>query len=282
MKFTLNFLDKNPYWHFCRDVQQICQPMFEQFGINYFDYSRFYPDNTCVAISSDPHYVKFLLSEDSYQCAAGRVPIGKHMWQSYVKPDFINSTSQHFDYFHGITLVQKQTDYLELINFSASEKNTHVLNIYLNHFEILEYFLVHFLSIVTPFFKKNKDTRILLPNDFLGEPLPPFVQTNTMQFVKEINKINKVRKNTFLFKIDNKTISLSQREIECLQYLTRGYSTKKMARNMDLSVRTIDIFCNKILSKLEISSRIELLSKVDESTTKVLDVIASDRTCLSK
>jgi DNA-binding NarL/FixJ family response regulator len=55
------------------------------------------------------------------------------------------------------------------------------------------------------------------------------------------------------------TENLSDRELEVFQLLGRGYSTRRIAEEMHVSVKTIQAFCARIKEKLKLFSATELL-----------------------
>lgn len=260
-----------PYWRFCPEVQQICQPLFKQFAINYFDYSRFYPDNTSIALSSDPEYVCYLLTQQEYKCAAGLIVPGRHLWPSYINTEFMDKTHQRFDYYHGVTYMRQHKEYLELINFASAKKNQKTLEVFLNYTDALEYFILYFLKTIEPFLTKNKKSRVLLPPGFITSPPEKEEEPcSVLQLITAISHHSKLRKNTFLFKIGQQLITLTHRELQCLALLSRGMSTKQMARKLDISGRTAEAFCNKIMEKSGVPNRIELLSNLDDTMAHAL------------
>ena len=51
---------------------------------------------------------------------------------------------------------------------------------------------------------------------------------------------------------------LTQREKEVLRLIARGYAYKEIARQLTLSVKTIETHVSSVLRKLQLSSRYEL------------------------
>ena|SRR3990167_5347114 len=49
-------------------------------------------------------------------------------------------------------------------------------------------------------------------------------------------------------------LQLTKREMECLQYLLQGYSTKEIARELDISPRTVEVHHFSIKNKLGFSN----------------------------
>ena len=57
---------------------------------------------------------------------------------------------------------------------------------------------------------------------------------------------------------DDELHRLTQREREVMQHLARGYSYKEIARELSISVRTVESHTSAVLRKLQLSSRHEL------------------------
>jgi DNA-binding CsgD family transcriptional regulator len=58
---------------------------------------------------------------------------------------------------------------------------------------------------------------------------------------------------------------LTQQETRCLHFLLRGYTIKMIAKNMELSPRTIETHCENIKSKYNIATKSELIAKIFDS-----------------
>ena|SRR5581483_4441419 len=56
-------------------------------------------------------------------------------------------------------------------------------------------------------------------------------------------------------------ITLTKREAECLYFLARAYTTKKIAQALDLSPRTIETYINNIKDKLGVIYKSEITEK---------------------
>jgi DNA-binding NarL/FixJ family response regulator len=59
-------------------------------------------------------------------------------------------------------------------------------------------------------------------------------------------------------KFDNLAF-LSERELEILQLVVSGLSNQKIAKNLDISKRTVDNHISNILSKTKTDNRVELV-----------------------
>ncbi|MBY0545295.1 MAG: helix-turn-helix transcriptional regulator [Gammaproteobacteria bacterium] len=94
-----------------------------------------------------------------------------------------------------------------------------------------------------------------------------------LDFIQQLNRNRKIRKNTFQFIIGKKLVPLTFREMECLMYLAEGLPAKAIARKMMLSPRTIEGFSKKLFVKAEVTTRTGLLSKLDYQTFKLFPLL---------
>jgi DNA-binding CsgD family transcriptional regulator len=66
------------------------------------------------------------------------------------------------------------------------------------------------------------------------------------------------------FTVDQKALALtglSNREMEVLQLLAKGYSNKAIAEQLYVSLNTIKTHCSNIFEKLEVKSRLQAIEK---------------------
>jgi len=75
---------------------------------------------------------------------------------------------------------------------------------------------------------------------------------------------------------DGRREGLSKREFEVLQGLVRGYTNPQIARDLDLSVKTIETYRSRIYQKLELHNRADLMRyAVSAGLISVNDPLAS-------
>ena len=60
--------------------------------------------------------------------------------------------------------------------------------------------------------------------------------------------------------IGSQRFALSQRELECLIWVTRGKSSGDIGGILGLSPRTVDSYLEKVCSKLRVRTRIEAVA----------------------
>ncbi len=278
METAYSIIERSPFLAFSDTVKEICQPIFDQFSINFFDYARYYNNNTCEYFFSNSHYIRFFFSHPAYKLTPITVPPGKYLWSGYIDSNFLEQIHVQFDHYHGMTYIRKQTDYLECFNFAASKNNDAILNIFLNEENILEYFVTFFIQTVESFCKKHKHQRIIVPNTLLDDEKDNQLDHReaAYQFIAECNKRLNLRKNTYLVPVNQKPLIFTLRELQCLSLLSRGFSTKQISKKLKRSTRTIDVFRSRVLQKTGFHSTLELIDKLDSKARHLLKVLVPD------
>lgn len=54
-------------------------------------------------------------------------------------------------------------------------------------------------------------------------------------------------------------VTLSDRETEVLQLIARGHSNKEIADRMDISVKTVETYRQRLMEKLDLGSRVDIV-----------------------
>jgi DNA-binding CsgD family transcriptional regulator len=61
---------------------------------------------------------------------------------------------------------------------------------------------------------------------------------------------------------DNERVPLSQREIECIHHLSKGLTAKEIAREINISPRTVEEYMSRIKDKTHSKNLLEMLGKI--------------------
>jgi len=64
---------------------------------------------------------------------------------------------------------------------------------------------------------------------------------------------------------------LSQRERECVNYMAKGYTAKKIAKELNISNRTVEAYLDNVKRKLRCQNRAELIYKIFQTTDEVAE-----------
>lgn len=248
-------VQKELAWGYVREIKAICQPLFDKLKINYFDYSRFYPDNTAFGLFTDPEYVSFFRNHETYKSGPKQVLLpGKHLWQSYIDSDFLGEASNYFEHDHGLTIISEYPDYVEICNFATTPENKRILDLYLNGDDFIYRFIGYF---------KNQADRIIRhcaqqPVIIMPEPAPDLTdQFKVQDIITELSL-----DDHFLVEQFGSMQPLTKREAQCLSGLLKGKTNKAIAMDLELSPRTVDTHMDKIKNKLVCHSKSDIVRKI--------------------
>lgn len=228
--FNDAFYKKHPLFTSAAEVQAICQPLFSATNINFFDYIRFYTNNSFVGLVSDRYWIEhFFKSNFILGCTLKNQ--GAHLWQSYRPQLLLHQAKELFNHDHGISVFIPNKNYIEYFEFAAPRENKEILSIYLNNFEIIERFCKFFTNESKALIKKVMEKPIFINEDMKGELIPEFSVDSSYQ-----------NKNSLLLK-------LSQRERECFDHFTNGKTAKETAKLLGISYRTVEEYFANIKKK---------------------------------
>lgn len=245
-------IEKNLSWQFASEVQEICKPIFETLKINYFDYARFYPDNSSIILYSDKDWVKCFLTKFEYVPPSTIIQPGAHLWNEYIPSHIIDYASQYFAHNYGVTFYFKNKHYNEIMNFSAPIENSQILSVYMNHQNLLLKFKDYFIDKASNLINKLESSRLILPIE----------DQNKNNLSDHISDNDLTKAKLFLVSSQSKdqSESLTSREIECLTFLVKGDTAKMVARKLNISNRTVEGYIVSLKRKLHCRNKGELIS----------------------
>lgn len=97
--------------------------------------------------------------------------------------------------------------------------------------------------------------------DFLQKPLNP------QAFLTSVNRIIRLARERYAVRqhelvLQRELRKLSSREIDVLEGLRRGHTSKEIARALEISPKTVDVHRANILRKMKVSSTAELIRRI--------------------
>lgn len=97
--------------------------------------------------------------------------------------------------------------------------------------------------------------------DFLQKPLNP------QAFLTSVNRIIRLARERHAVRehergLQRELRKLSSREIDVLEGLRRGHTSKEIARALEISPKTVDVHRANILRKMKVSSAAELIRRI--------------------
>jgi DNA-binding CsgD family transcriptional regulator len=241
------------------DMQKIATPLRKNFNITYFGYLKAYLDGTHFVLSTSPEWLACFY-DHFYAHGVAHKNIdayhsGYFLWSEFSDQTTVSVMQNHFNFAQGISIIKKQEDCCETFSFATSANNASIKNWYLNNIDLLEKFILYFKEQAHDILllSERKD-RFLLPIVLPASPNEIYVtipdNTARQNFLNEINGVSSC--------LD----LLSKQQKECLRYLVKGMSTKKIAQMLQLSPRTVEHYLDAVKTKFRCGSQMELIDKV--------------------
>ena len=167
----------------------------------------------------------------------------------------VGSLMHNFDLVHGISIFQREENYVDAYVFASSGQNACIQDFFIAHTSLLKDFIKYFQYKAQNLLSHNKNKLAQYKN-------PIDIGYNDEQEVK----LRQLRKNFYrqtnahnFVKVNNKLIKLSSRERECLYYYTNGDTMKLIARHLDISPRTVETYINNIKVKTGYNFKSDLI-----------------------
>ena len=232
-------------------LQELCEPL-KIFGISNFTYGKITKDQKFFRVCSHEKYNELFFKQNIYNQINAYMDHLKCNTFSEEKTLFflwdhtgpLEKIRMSADMWNGISFHQIKNNYIETWAFGGSLENIGLTNFYLNNLNILKKFSTYFKSVAQDIINisdKNKTIDILFhdksQNPYKADP-GKVLEFNKRLFTKRCH-----------LSIGQNEFNLSMREIECLFYKSQGQTAKEIARECELSPRTIETYLNNIKVK---------------------------------
>lgn len=169
------------------------------------------------------------------------------LWnEKNIKP--IISNLLHYNIAQGFTIYMRQQGFVDCYYFTGNRDSPDLSNFYINNINKL-------LDFIFSFNEKKKE--ILTDNiKILGKHTGNNILTDFKTKNVNMSKKNFSVKNSLS---QNLLPSFSTRELQCLEAISKGYSTKFIAGQLNLSPRTIECYIESIKRKTNINFKDQLV-----------------------
>lgn len=250
-------------------LSSLGQPLRDHYGCDLVAYFRFYSNDNMIFLTTNDKWCDYtfkhqnwLPPQDALYGLQKALENGEYyfIWPS--KPD--NKEAIYLAYWdhsiwNGMTIIKKYYDCLEAYCFASSAMSEEITDLYLNHHDIFERFILYFRDKTANIMESYNFNRF-----FLISPIQPFINKSDcdINFHYYIHKI--LTKHHHL-RVHEKDIILSQQEISCLSLLSKGKSIKEIACDYNISPRTVETYLGRIINKTSYSTKSQLIALYHDS-----------------
>ena len=233
-------------------LQDICEPL-KLFDISNFAYGKITRDQKFFRVGTHEDYTELFFQHDLYNRVDAYMSLlhcnafsedKRTLFFLWNHTGPLEKIRMSVDMWNGISFYQTTEDYIETWAFGGTLENTGLAEFYLNNLDLLKKFLLYFKSAakdIIDIADKHKTIDIVFhegsQNPYRADP----------EKILEFNK--KILTKKYPISTGQKEFNLSLREIECLLYKSQGLTAKQIARECNISPRTVETHFNKILFK---------------------------------
>ncbi len=255
---SMNNVLKSPLFSDVENIRKICSPL-KLINIENFFYHRIYSDGFMIHLSTDVVWGEFFLNK-LFSLDYDEADINNHLyiensislWEMNAHNQVWQDGKLNFNVGNGISLLsEKNPKYKEISCFYGSRYNHELNDFYLSNLDILQNFVMFFKDQASNLIYEFEQKRILLPKKYRLAP--------SKQESVAVDK-----RNEFLSFIKPKKFFIeeqyiTEKEAECLYWLSEGKTSDEIGIILDRSNRTVEKHIEHIKEKLNCYTKSDLM-----------------------
>jgi len=269
MDYQFNDALKSSLFTNIPDMQDICQPL-KQIGITFFCYSEFTSDNTLTTLVSSYNIPRYYFTNEGYKVdpfmnnPVISIP-GLYLVESHAN----NNSQREFLQMlksngaaESFSIVKFIQNGMRHYHFGMAHRNPAEINYCISNYDLFEAFILYFHEKAERLL--NCSDKIIIPKFTLDLPSDTLGDTIAQDDLKRRRFLDAIEYDTVKFDAVPTKKPFTSRERQCLSLVIKGKSAKNIAKNLDLSVRTIEFYMNNIKKKTDSRTIAELISILRE------------------
>lgn len=251
------------------EIRQICKPLEEHFGLTSFVYRKNFYDGTEINLSNQPEWVEHfcsnqeLMMESVFDKHPDNYQSGFVLWSQLKGHREILARAKAFNIDHGVTIVKKVSDGVELCYFGTRSENDSVVNYYLNNIDLLERFILYFKDQAADILKTaNRQKLIVFPDKFNRvEVLDDDIKAIKPSITRE-DFIKATALKKYHLDGEFQGMVLTAREMDVISCLLRGMTSEATGKAIHLSARTVEDYLTELRSKFNVKNKSQLIQRL--------------------
>lgn len=235
MGFKLN--NDHPTFLLTNKIQEISNNFLNQFGFNYFQYLRCYNDGSFSLLTNHIGLLEFVQQfEHSPVIYSSLASENKNahsfwfLWDESLPKYPVEIARKKFNLHNGLTLVKRCKTYYDMIAVALAKEQANPALFYMNKLKAIEFYIRNFEI-------DNQDLIKLITKNPIAL-LEAQRDVNYKHLCLSNGKIEVLGKHGKSY--------ITTQELTCLRLKLQGTSYKEMAQTLNLSVRTIETYINRV------------------------------------
>ena len=237
-------------------VQEICNRLLNSIGITYFNYIKIYnKDCSRELLTNNPEWIDHFYKNALYDSVGAvdvehLIPKNYFLWSEMdIKDPIYLQGRDFFNIDNGITFIIKRKDVTYLYIFGSSRDQYTMNNFYLDNIDILQRFIHYFNDTAQKIITEVKDHKIYLPK-------PQQVNKNRVSTIQMSDTIRKqffeeTKVNRYFLLNESDSLYLTNKQASCAALMTKGFTSKQIAKTIGISYRTVEGYLLDIKHKVQ-------------------------------
>lgn len=255
-------IKKHPSLRYEDEIKSMGRPL-KAFEIDYFSRARVTVQGKFSCLGSDAQFVKTYLSERYFNSS---MHVDQKNLGNLILWDLpslrgrsleLHQVKQDFQLFNGFTLVNKTQHYCDYYHFASHNRNPNLLSLYLSQMENFILFSQYFDEKIA----ENKPLKESFDFSFDIDYEKGAYEIDTPEFNENLHPAfqNLLGKNVKII-FNNKTIAISDRELQILHWLSLGKTSEEAALLLGITKATV----NKHVDNIKLKSGCYTLFQLGE------------------
>jgi DNA-binding CsgD family transcriptional regulator len=249
-------------------VNTICSQALNKLSLSAFEFARVYDDGTAIILYSDPRIAKYVVEKQLHISA--HVPKSILNTQFWYLPEPNGPYSQNVHDIKDVSssnsfanYIQRFAGYYDMFCFWSTADQPLGSNQFINNKETLEQFSSNFL---------DRAKELILYTDRDRFTLTQSMAPNFGGLNAEEPRQDNFHLRLYLEKIQQGLTkfgpslfpNLTNRELDCIQFLILGSTANEMANTMGISQRTVEMHLNSTRNKLGCTKKSSIIKTLME------------------
>lgn len=239
---------------FVTDINAVCTNFFQKTNLSYFAYIRVYKSGHILSLPTNVNWHKYYFEQEYHKNIMARLGSGKRFWSSnsIMSKAFIDSKNL-FGIDNKFEITTDLEDYWEIVSFGSNIGNNDIINLYLNHQELLINFKYFFLEKMHKIIELSSQKINLINID---------IKLNNIRHSNELGEFSKLMQSDMKrVYLPNGEDYLTKQELKCLLMSFQNNSSVEIAQGLGISEKTVRYYLDSVKIKFNESTKAGLLKK---------------------
>lgn len=219
------------------DVKQFASTWMTQHQFSYLNFARIYHDGSCVILSNDNRINEYLFENESPLFCPVENEFQKNRFFYLIPKDgkynkVMHDADTQFNLKSAIDLFERHQHYIDALCIGADKHESYSQNVFINNLDAIE----SFKHAITNQFSNVLSAKSSNYKSMLTTAMRPNIPAT-----------------------QNDKIKLTQRELDCISCLKKGYTVKETAEFLSISPRTVEVYYNNLRVKFGCKRKRELI-----------------------